>query len=156
MHKFEPVSLTELKKKRKSILKALNKNNNSSIMGKLALWITESVGSMGFFLIIFTWTVGWLAWNTLGPHSTRFDPYPGFVLWLFISNMIQLFLMPLIMLGQNVQAKKSEIRSDVDEKINDLAEFENEAIIVHLEYQNKIMEEILENIKRINKVDTMK
>lgn len=62
---------------------------------KLALWITEHMGTMGFFLLIFAWTILWLGFNTLGPKSLRFDPFPGFVLWLFMSNMIQIFLMPL-------------------------------------------------------------
>lgn len=61
---------------------------------KLALWITEHMGTMGFFLLIFAWTILWLGFNTLGPKSLRFDPFPGFVLWLFMSNMIQIFLMP--------------------------------------------------------------
>ena len=41
------------------------------------------------------------------PTDLRFDPYPAFVLWLFISNMIQIFLMPLLMVGQNLQAKRA-------------------------------------------------
>src|SRR5215831_11145553 len=91
---------------------------NTSILAKIAIWITEHVGSMGFFIIIFIWTVSWLSWNTLGPKSLRFDPFPGFVLWLFISNMIQLFLMPLILLGQNIQSKASDSRDEADLKIN--------------------------------------
>ena len=47
---------------------------------------------MGFFLLIFSWTVLWLGWNVIAPKSLQFDPYPAFVLWLFISNMIQIFL----------------------------------------------------------------
>lgn len=54
---------------------------------------------MGFFFIIFTWTALWLGWNSLVTASFRFDPFPAFVFWLFISNMIQIFLMPLIMIG---------------------------------------------------------
>jgi hypothetical protein len=33
-----------------------------------------------------------IARNTLATEELRFDPYPGFVLWLFVSNMIQIFL----------------------------------------------------------------
>ena len=54
----------------------------------------------------------------------RFDPYPGFVLWLFISNMIQLFLMPLIMIGQNLQGRGAEERAKNDYKVNLKAEKE--------------------------------
>ena len=58
------------------------------------------------------------------PKEFRFNPYPAFVLWLFISNMIQIFLMPLIMVGQNLQGKHSEIRAENDYEINLKAEKE--------------------------------
>ncbi len=73
-----------------------------SPLERVALFITVRVGSFGFFLIICFWTLIWLSWNTLGPGNLRFDPAPAFVLWLFISNMIQICLMPLIMVGQNL------------------------------------------------------
>jgi uncharacterized membrane protein len=68
-----------------------------SRLDRLAVWMTERVGTMGFCLLLLAWTVVWLGWNTLAPHELRFDPYPAFVLWLFLSNMIQICLMPLIM-----------------------------------------------------------
>jgi uncharacterized membrane protein len=88
---------------------------------------------MVFFVVIFTWTVSWLLWNTLAPKPLRFDPYPGFVLWLFISNMIQLFLMPLIMIGQNMQGHRSEERAKNDYKVNLKAEKEIKDIQEKLE-----------------------
>ena len=91
---------------------------------KFAIWITTKVGTMGFFAIIFCWTMFWLSWNTLAPASYRFDPYPAFVFWLFISNMIQIFLMPLIMVGQNLQSKHAEIRAENDFEVNVKAEKE--------------------------------
>ncbi len=97
-------------------------------LDRLALWITLRVGSMGFFVIIFLWTVIWLSWNVFAPKAIRFDPFPGFVLWLFISNMIQLFLMPLILIGQNLQAKASDQRAKNDYRINRKAEDEIQEI----------------------------
>jgi uncharacterized membrane protein len=102
---------------------------------------------MGFFVVIFLWTVSWLAWNMVSPKQLRFDPYPGFILWLFVSNMIQLFLMPLIMIGQNVDAKQSDLRAEVDLKINAQAEIEIETIVLHLERQNKIMLQLLKHLQ---------
>ncbi len=89
-----------------------------------ALFLTQRVGTVGFFIIIFCWTLFWLAWNTIGPTALRFDPYPAFALWLFISNMIQIFLMPLIMVGQNLQGKHAEVRAENDYYINRKAEQE--------------------------------
>ena len=99
-----------------------------TLLNRLALWITERVGTMIFFLVIFLWTATWLLWNTLAPKTLRFDPFPGFVLWLFISNMIQLFLMPLIMIGQNLQGRGAEERAKNDYKVNRKAEQEIQQI----------------------------
>jgi uncharacterized membrane protein len=109
---------------------------------RVAIWITDHVGTMGFFLIIFTWTVVWLGWNTLGPAVLRFDPYPAFVLWLFISNMIQIFLMPLLMIGQNLQSRHADIRAQSDYEVNVKAEQEIDAILMHLENLHAELEEI--------------
>jgi uncharacterized membrane protein len=102
---------------------------------------------MGFFLIIFGWTVVWLGWNTLAPQTVRFDPFPAFVLWLFISNMVQIFLMPLIMVGQNLQGRHAEGRAEADFDVNTKAEQEIEAILMHLENQNNLILEILNRIQ---------
>jgi uncharacterized membrane protein len=115
---------------------------------RVALWITDHVGSMGFFMIIFCWTVLWLGWNSLAPAPLKFDPFPAFVLWLFISNMIQIFLMPLIMIGQNMQSKHSELRAEEDFAINKKAEAEIETILMHLENQNELILQILKHIQQ--------
>ena len=145
----KPISIEEFIKQRENILKSPSKVRSKKLkLNKLAIWIPEHVGSMTFFIVIFIWTICWLSWNIFAPKIIRFDPFPGFVLWLFISNLIQLFLMPLIMIGQNVQAKHADIRADMDLKINTQAELEIETILTHLEYQNKIMLEILKKIEK--------
>ncbi|GGG37144.1 DUF1003 domain-containing protein [Bizionia arctica] len=109
---------------------------------RFAIWITERIGTIGFFFIIVIWTVLWLGWNMFAPQPLRFDPFPGFVLWLFVSNMIQIMLMPLIMVGQNLQAKRSEIRAENDFNVNIKAEKEI----------SSIMEEIKELKEMISKL----
>lgn len=108
-------------------------------LDRLALWITIRVGSMGFFLIILGWTVSWLGWNLLAPRAWQFDPPMAFVFWLFISNVIQILLMPLIMVGQNVQGRHAEARAEHDLNVNVRAEEEIEVILRHLEYQNSML-----------------
>ncbi|MCL5435199.1 MAG: DUF1003 domain-containing protein [Patescibacteria group bacterium] len=120
-----------------------------SSMDKLALFVTEKIGTMGFFFIIFAWTAIWLSWNILAPKNFRFDPYPAFVLWLFISNLIQIHLMPLIMVGQNIQGKHAELRSEHDFETDKKAEKEIETILNHLENQQKLMLEILRKIEKL-------
>lgn len=112
---------------------------------KFAIWITNRVGTIGFFAIIFFWTIFWLSWNMLAPSSLRFDPYPAFVLWLFISNMIQIFLMPLIMVGQNLESRHSEIRAETDYEVNLKAEKE----IAELQKDLKTIQTNVEEIKKL-------
>ena len=119
-----------------------------SALERIAVKVTDYVGSMGFFLIIFAWTLLWLGWNTLAPQDLRFDPFPAFVLWLFISNMIQIFLMPLIMIGQNLQGRHAEKRAESDFEVNVRAEKEIEVILLHLTHQNELIMKILEHIEK--------
>jgi uncharacterized membrane protein len=67
------------------------------------------------------------------PRHLRFDPFPGFVLWLFISNMIQLFLMPLLLIGQNLLGQGTEERAKRDYDVNRKAEKEIKEIRVQLD-----------------------
>jgi len=153
--KPHPLSHEELKKLRKPI-KNINIEHKKSLtpLEKFAVWITNHIGSMGFFIIIFIWTIAWLGWNTLAQKEIRFDPFPAFVLWLFISNMIQIFLMPLIMIGQNLQGRHAEIRAKSDFEVNVKAEREIEAILLHLEQQNELILKILHHLEKDDKEQT--
>ena len=145
----QPLALATLKKARKPI-----RNVNIEHRGRLtklerfAVWITDHIGTMGFFLAIFLWTVLWLGWNLLAPAELTFDPYPAFVLWLFISNMIQLLLMPLLLIGQNLQGKHAEARAETDYEVNTKAEREIGTILEHLENQDNVMQEILKKLEK--------
>lgn len=152
-HKIK--TLEELKKGRKPIANVNRQRKEKlSRLDKFAILITNKVGSMGFFLIIFFWTLIWLGWNTLVTDDLRFDPFPAFVLWLFISNMIQIFLMPLIMVGQNLQSAHAEARAESDFEVNTKAEVEIETILMHLENQNKLIIQILERLDNAKELPT--
>jgi uncharacterized membrane protein len=142
-----PTPLAALRERRRP-LRDINREQREKLGGlaRLAVWITEHVGTMGFFLIIFTWTAVWLGWNFLAPRALRFDPPMGFVFWLFISNVIQILLMPLIMVGQNVQGAHAEARAEHDLEVNVKAEKEIEVILEHLEYQNAILMKMMERL----------
>jgi len=141
------MSLDEMRKRRRP-----HRNPHKEVMEqlspltKLAVWITERVGTMGFFLIIFAWTAIWLGWNFLAPAKLRFDPPMGFIFYLFISNVIQILLMPLIMVGQNIQGAHSEARAEHDLAVNVKAEEEIEVILHHLEQQNDLLLAMVEKL----------
>jgi len=146
--RHQPLPLDDIRKLRKPLRNVNDAHReNLTRLERFALWITQHIGSMGFFLIILVWTVLWLTWNTLGPRSLRFDPHPAFVLWLFISNMIQIFLMPLIMIGQNLQGRHTEMRAEADYEVNTRAEREIETVLEHLENQNEMILKILQRLE---------
>jgi uncharacterized membrane protein len=128
--------------KRRNVIKEANEN--AGRLEKTAVWITNKVGTMGFFLIIFIWTAFWLGWNFLAPKELQFDPPMGFVFWLFLSNLIQILLMPLIMVGQNIQGRHAEARAEYDLEVNVKAEKEIESILRHLETQNNMLIALIE------------
>lgn len=117
----KPLSLHEFRKRRRP-LRNVNREVREKLtrLDRLALWITNHVGTMGFFLTILAWTVIWLGWNFLAPESLKFDQPMSFVFWLFLSNLIQ-------------------ARAEHDLEINIKAEQEIEVILHHLEHQNEIL-----------------
>ena len=138
--KPEPPSHEELIKLRKPIRNANVEYEKKLSPGeRFAVWITDRVGTMGFFGLICLWSFVWLGWNTLGPRALRFDPFPAFVLWLFLSNVIQIVLMPLIMVGQNLQGSHDEARAESEYETSVRAERENQAILLHLRRQHDLL-----------------
>lgn len=117
-------------------------------MENVALWITKHTGSMSFFILCFIWTVIWLSWNLFAPANLRFDQVPAFVLWLFMANVMQLLLTPLIMVGQNVQSRQTEIKIDEDLLVDQKTQIQIEEMLKRLENLDQDHEDIKELIKK--------
>jgi uncharacterized membrane protein len=112
--------------------------DNYSRLDRLAVRITDRVGSMTFFLIIFGWTLLWVCYNVLASkvpslHWHSFDPFPAFVAYLLISNVIQIMLMPLLLVGQNIQGRHSEARAEADFLVNQKSFADAETILARIE-----------------------
>lgn len=127
---------------------------NFSGLDRLAIRVTDHVGTMGFFLVIFAWTVLWVGYNVLAGkvpslHWKSFDPFPAFVAYLLISNVIQISLMPLIMVGQNMQGRHSEARAEADFLVNQKAFADTEAILKRLEALDARLLELVESNQQI-------
>jgi len=122
-----------------------------SALDRLAIAITDKVGSIGFFLIIAAWTVLWTGYNILASevpalHWPAFDPFPAFVAYLLISNVIQILLMPLIMVGQNLQGRHSETRAELDFEVNQKAEKEVMTTLLHLERNTDLLLQLMQHL----------
>src|SRR3989338_6996650 len=148
-YKHNPPSLSEIRQSRKPVKNDRVEHLLSlSSSEKFAAYMHKAIGSVGFFFLIFFWTVIWLAFNMFGPIGLRFDPGPAFVIWLFVSNILQLILLPIIMVGQNIEGRAAEWRAQMDFEINQKAEREVEVIIAHLENQNELLLELFRKIDK--------
>lgn len=102
---------------------------------KIALFITRRVGTMTFFYLCLI----------LVSLPLFFQPAMPIVQYIS-SGYLQLILLPLILVGQNLQSRHAELRAQHDYETNVKAEKEIEAILLHLEKQDEIMLEILRKL----------
>lgn len=85
-----------------------------TLQDRIALNVTTAIGTMYAVYAFMIIMAGWILWQ--GVLSGKpFDPYP-FAFLLFLGNIVQLLLMPLIMVGQNIQGRHAELRSDEEYK----------------------------------------
>ena len=108
---------------------------NLSMHDRIALMVTNNLGTMEavYFLgaLMSIWMVG-----QIFLRRSAFDPYP-FPFLLFITNILQLLLIPLIMVGQNIQSKHAELRAEEQFKTTMTSYADLEHIISHLDAQDK-------------------
>lgn len=80
---------------------------------RVALFSTKLFGTMYAVYALILFLAGWMFWQST--DTQPFDPYP-FAFLLFLGNIIQLLLIPLIMVSQNLQGKHAELRAEEEYK----------------------------------------
>jgi uncharacterized membrane protein len=105
---------------------------------KIALFITSKIGTMGFFY----------ACVILATIPLIFTPAMPVVQYVS-SGFLQLVLLPLILIGQNLQGRHAELRAQNDYVTNVKAEKEIESILLRLEKQDEMMLTILKKIEKL-------
>jgi uncharacterized membrane protein len=118
-----------------------------NVHDRLAMLVTGAVGSMYAVYLFLLMSLGWMLWQQFMQHKA-FDPYPFAFLFL-AGNLVQLILMPLIMVGQNIQSRHSELRAQEEYETCVVAYQDIEDIIEHLNAQD---EELVKQSKMLEKV----
>lgn len=81
--------------------------------GRISMVVTRHVFTMWTFAAIILFTAFWVLWQ-VSPWTLHFDPFPGLVVYLLISNFVQLLLMPLVGAGQTAEAQFDAIKAHID------------------------------------------
>ncbi|HEY7942008.1 MAG TPA: DUF1003 domain-containing protein [Candidatus Limnocylindrales bacterium] len=105
-----------------------------SAQDRIALVITGAIGTMYAVYVFALILAGWMIWQSVSGKGA-FDPFP-FAFLLFLGNIVQLLLMPLIMVGQNLQNRHAEVRSDAEYKTVGKMFHDTEAVMKHLDLQD--------------------
>ncbi len=112
----------------------LKHTESLKLQDRLAVIITTAVGSMYavYFLTLFVFA--WMLWQARSQKPI--DPFP-FVFMIFISNILQLLLMPLIMVGQNIQGRHAQLRAEEEFQTTKTIHKDIEKILVKLHEPRK-------------------
>jgi uncharacterized membrane protein len=113
----------------------VNKEHKESLstQEKIALYITKGVGSMWCAYVFAV-----IALISL-PDAIR-SGRPAIISWI-AQTFLQLVLLSIIMVGQNVSSKHSELRAEADYEVNVKSEKETEEIKKSLEEIKKLLTE---------------
>jgi uncharacterized membrane protein len=93
--------------RRKAHGAALTTDEHVGFNGWLAAGITRGFGSMWAFYILVIWMFGWMFLASIGFSIFQFDRYP-FTFLLFLSNLVQLWALPVLAVGQQVLSRASD------------------------------------------------
>jgi uncharacterized membrane protein len=121
--------------------------NSLGIQDRIALVITSAIGTMYAVYFFAMWMGGWMLWQVRFAHKP-FDPYP-FAFLLFLGNIIQLLLMPLIMVGQNIQGKHAELRAEEEFNTTKSSYHDIEHVLERLDSQDQ---ELLRQTKMLEEL----
>ncbi len=96
----------------------------------LSAAVARFCGSITFVAMHIAFFAGWMTYNSL-PGWHHFDPYPFTFLTLMLS-IEAIFLSAFIMISQNLDARISDRRNQLDLQVNLLAEQENTKMLLLL------------------------
>ncbi len=88
--------------------------------GKLSERFARFMGTARFIVYMTVFIAIWLAWNTWGPATGRFDPHSkNYTLMTLILSLQASYAAPLILLAQNRQADRDRVQFEDDRSRNE-------------------------------------
>ncbi|KKU02937.1 MAG: Membrane protein-like protein [Candidatus Amesbacteria bacterium GW2011_GWB1_47_26] len=96
---------------------------------KIASITTRIIGSMYAVYAILLIISLWITWQLITERPI--DPYP-FAFLLFLTNIAQLLLTPLILVGQNIQNRHAHLRAEEEYQTTKTIHTDIETILTEL------------------------
>ncbi len=137
-------------KQRKEEGPHLTKHEHIGFNGRLAVFITNRFGSMWAFYFLVIWMFGWMFLASTGFAYFRNDPYP-FTFLLFLSNLVQLFALPILAVGQQVLSRASDKQAQQTYKDAEAILQLQDEIHKLIEVNNDLTEQIHKKVFGVNK-----
>lgn len=120
---------------------SLTKDEHLGFNGRLAIFITKKFGTMGTFYVLAIWMIGWMILSVSGFWLFVKDPYP-FTFLLFLSNIVQLFSLPILAVGQQALSRASDKQAEQTYKDAEAILTLQEEIYRLIKVNNSLTEEI--------------
>jgi hypothetical protein len=120
--------------------KTTAQNAGNGINAKIALLITAVVGTM-----ICAYVFALVALISL-PAAISSGNVTTLIAWVS-SNFIQLVLLPVIIVGQNIQGKAADARADSTYKDAEAILSECLQLQAHLQAQDTVLDDVIEHVK---------
>jgi uncharacterized membrane protein len=115
---------------------------------RIADWIAEFSGSIGFLFLHVVWFASWILVNVGWiPFVPVFDPFPYGLLTMVVS-LEAIVLSVFVLLSQNRQVAKDRIRSDIEYEVNLKAELEVAHLHEKIDHMNSRLLERFESLER--------
>lgn len=91
------------------------RNKGDDRFGRISEGIARFLGTPRFLVYLTVFVVAWLAWNTFGPVSLRFDSATYYFTALTLMLSLQAsYAAPLILLAQNRQDDRDRVSAEQD------------------------------------------
>jgi len=103
---------------------------------RFAVWITKGFGTVWAFYVLVLWMLLWIALAGVGFWLFRYDQYP-FPFLLFCSNLVQLWALPVLAVGQSVLGRKQELLADEQYRTTQKTYHDTEQLLEHLNAQDE-------------------
>jgi uncharacterized membrane protein len=84
---------------------------------QIAAWIADHVGTMLFCYTFLTIMLSYMILQSViipAFHGTPFDSFPFPLLFFLVSGFFQTFMLPILQISSNIQARRAELRTESD------------------------------------------